>query len=131
MSHGMNSSFSTNILTCTELQRCCSFCSIFFAHHHNYFTCVFLQYFCNTNWSKPGFLSSGINLLPVKASSNCVDCSSSEQSALTKFIKAIRSLDELPNFLEVDILRQSSAWRPEGLEPPFVNILLLALSKIR
>ena len=39
---------------------------------------------------KPGFLSYGINLLAVKASRNCVDCSSSEQSFLMKSPKALK-----------------------------------------
>ena len=65
---------------------------------------------------KPGFLCDRINLLGVKA---LTDCSSSEQSFSMKFAKALRrSLDELPN----SILRHPSASKPDDPKPPFINI---------
>ena len=72
---------------------------------------------------KPGFLSNDINLLAVKVSMDCVNCISFAQSFLMKIVKVLRrSLNEFPNSLEVNILRQLSASRPDGLGPPFVNI---------
>ena len=72
---------------------------------------------------KPGFLSNGINLLAMKASRDYVDCSSSEQRFLKRFTKALRrSLDEFPNCLIVNILRQQSLSRANGPDPHFVNI---------
>ena len=45
-----------------------------------------------------GFLSNGINLMAVKASRDCVDSNSSEQSFLIKFAKSLRmSLGEFQN----------------------------------
>ena len=52
-----------------------------------------------------------------------MELSSSEQSFLMKFKKALRrSLDKFPNCLEVNVLRHQSAFRPDGPESPFVNI---------
>ena len=123
ISYGMNSSFRTSILTHTKLQRSCGFHNILFAQHHDYFTIDSPSTSPAPIGLKPGFLSNGINLLAVKASRNCVDYSYSEQSFLMTFAKGLRrSLDEFPNCLEVNILRQSTSSRPDGPEPPFVNI---------
>ena len=55
-----------------------------------------------------------------------MDCRSAEQSVLMKFEESLRrSLDEFPNCLEVNIPCQSSASRPYGPDPPFVNIAAL------
>ena len=52
-----------------------------------------------------------------------MDCSSSEQSFLMKFEKALqRSLDKFLNCLEVNILLQPSASRLDVPGPPFVDI---------
>ena len=52
-----------------------------------------------------------------------MNCRSFEQGFFMKFAKALRRLlDEFPNFLEVNILRQPLASRPDGSQPAFVNI---------
>ena len=73
----------------------------------------------STKTDLPEFLSTGINMLAVKASNDCVDSISFGQSFLMGFTKALlRSLDGFPNCLEVNILSQLSASRSDGVEPP-------------
>ena len=72
---------------------------------------------------KPRCLSNGISLLTEKVWRDCADCSSSEQSFLMKFVKALqRSLGECLNCLQINIRRHPPALRPDGPEPPFVSI---------
>lgn len=73
----------------------------------------------STKTGLPAFLSTGINMLAVKASNDWVDSNTFEQTFLMGFTKALlRSLDGFPNCLEVNILPQLSASRSDGVEPP-------------
>ena len=72
---------------------------------------------------KPGFLSNSINLLAVEASRDCGDCSSSAQSFLMKFPKALRRY--LKNFQIA--YKLIFFVRHQHLYLMVLNLLLLAL----
>ena len=71
----------------------------------------------------PGFLSKGINLQAVNALRDVVVSSSSMQSLFINWANVLRkSVDDVPNTLQVKILRHPSASRPDGPDPPFINV---------
>ena len=83
----MNSSFGTNILTCTKLKDLAAFVTSFLHNIINILPAILLKTFPTPIGFIPGFLSNGIKLLTVKTLRECVDCSSSEESFLMEFSK--------------------------------------------
>ena len=72
----------------------------------------------------PGFLSQGINIQAVNASTDVVVSSSSMQSLFISWANALRkSLDDVSNSLEVKILRHPSVSRAGGPDSPFVKVV--------
>ena len=71
-----------------------------------------------------GFLSKGIiNLQAPNVSRDVVVSSSSMQSLFISRANVLRkSLDDVPNFLEVKILGHPSASRSDDPDPSFVNV---------
>ena len=71
----------------------------------------------------PDFLSSGIGLQARNDSKDVGDSSSSTHKFLINWAKVLRKSNvAIQKAREVKILRQPSASRPDGPDPPFVNI---------